>query len=101
MTLRRRVSSPTWCPEHGRMSGSGLRDMGGMCLKSDLTKSIGKLCDSLIGRSGGNDHGRFRSHFGVQAFEKQSGRPDLNRRPLDPQESIHIPATRELPCFRS
>ena len=30
-----------------------------------------------IGRSGGNDHGRFRSHFGVQAFENQSGRPDL------------------------
>jgi len=47
MTLRHRVSTPTWCPEHGRMSGSGLRDMSGMCLKSDLTKSIGKLCDSL------------------------------------------------------
>ena len=49
---------------------------------------------------GGNDHGGFRSHFGVQVFEKQSGRPDLNRRPLDPQESIHIPATRSSPCFR-
>jgi hypothetical protein len=38
------------------------------------------------GRSGGNDHGWFRSQFGVQAFEKPSGRPDLNRRPLDPQD---------------
>jgi hypothetical protein len=37
-------------------------------------------CFALPGRSGGNDHGSFRSHFGVQVFEKQSGRPDLNRR---------------------
>jgi hypothetical protein len=36
-------------------------------------------------RPGGNDHGGFRSQFWVQAFEKPSGRPDLNRRPLDPQ----------------
>jgi hypothetical protein len=42
-------------------------------------------CFADPGRSGGNDHGRFRSHFGVQVFEKPSGRPDLNRRPLDPQ----------------
>ena len=56
MTLRHRVSTPTWCPEHGRMSGSGLRDMSGMCLKSDLTKSIGKLCDSLIGDKTLPDH---------------------------------------------
>jgi hypothetical protein len=31
---------------------------------------------------------QFRSQFGVQAFEKPSGRPDLNRRPLDPQVTI-------------
>ena len=29
---------------------------------------------------------QFRSQFRVQVFEKLSGRPDLNRRPLDPQE---------------
>ena len=29
--------------------------------------------------------GEFRSQLGLQAFEKPSGRPDLNRRPLDPQ----------------
>ena len=56
-------------------------------------------CFAHPGRSGGNDHGRFRSHFGVQAFEKQSGRPDLNRRPLDPQECTHIPATRAFRYF--
>jgi hypothetical protein len=29
--------------------------------------------------------GEFRSQLGLQVFEKPSGRPDLNRRPLDPQ----------------
>jgi hypothetical protein len=38
----------------------------------------------------GNSHDRFRSHFGVRAFEKWSGRRDLNPRPLDPQECIHV-----------
>ena len=39
-------------------------------------------------RSGGNDHGSFHSQFRVRVFEKPSGRPDLNRRPLDPH---HVP----------
>jgi len=30
-------------------------------------------CFAHPGRSGGNDHGSFRSHFGVQAFEKPVG----------------------------
>ena len=38
--------------------------------------------------------------LGYKCSKNLSGRPDLNRRPLDPQESIHIPATRALPCFR-
>jgi hypothetical protein len=30
-------------------------------------------CFADPGRSGGNDHGWFRSHFGVQVFEKPVG----------------------------
>ena len=37
---------------------------------------------------------------GYKRSKNPSGRPDLNRRPLDPQESTHIPATRPFPCFR-
>jgi hypothetical protein len=37
-------------------------------------------------RPDGNDHGVFRSQLVHKAFEKPSGRPDLNRRPLDPQD---------------
>jgi hypothetical protein len=37
---------------------------------------------------------------GYKCSKNLSGRPDLNRRPLDPQECIHIPATRSFPCFR-
>ena len=44
--------------------------------------------------------GEFRSHLGLQAFEKPSGRPDLNRRPLDPQPCIPIATTRSGPYFR-
>jgi hypothetical protein len=38
--------------------------------------------------------------LGYKCSKNQSGRPDLNRRPLDPQESIHIPATRAFPYLR-
>jgi len=38
---------------------------------------------------------------GYKRSKNPSGRPDLNRRPLDPQESTDIPATRSFPCFRS
>jgi hypothetical protein len=37
---------------------------------------------------------------GPHSVRKPSGRLDLNRRPLDPQECIHISATRSCPCFR-
>jgi len=36
----------------------------------------------------------FVPNSGHKRSKNQSGRPDLNRRPLDPQECIHIPATR-------
>ena len=39
------------------------------------------------------------SHFGVQVFEKLSGRRDLNPRPLDPQECTPISATCLTSCF--
>jgi hypothetical protein len=43
----------------------------------------------------------FHSHLSRHNCSKnQSGRPDLNRRPLDPPESTHIPATRTILCFR-
>src|SRR5215467_14557998 len=42
-------------------------------------------------RSGGNDHGSFHPQFRVQVFEKPSGWPDLNRRPLDPQAHTSPP----------
>jgi hypothetical protein len=46
--------------------------------------------------------GEFRSQLSLQAFEKPSGRPDLNRRPLDPQPCFPIPTTRSPSrCRRS
>ena len=54
------------------------------------------VLDALLAHSGTVSHdrshlGEFRSQLGLQAFEKPSGRPDLNRRPLDPQPCIPIP----------
>ena len=37
---------------------------------------------------------------GYKCSKNQSGRPDLNRRPLDPQECIHISASRAVAYFR-
>jgi hypothetical protein len=39
--------NPQFAPGHGRMPGSGDQIVGGMCRTSDLTKPLGKLCDSL------------------------------------------------------
>jgi hypothetical protein len=45
-------------------------------------------CFAHPGRSGGNDHGSFVPISGYKRSKNPSGRPDLNRRPLDPQECI-------------
>src|SRR5262249_42465231 len=37
-----------------------------------------------LGRSRGNDHGSFRSHFGVQEFEKPVGTAGFEPATLDP-----------------
>ncbi len=42
----------------------------------------------------------FVPNWGLQVFEKPSGRRDLNRRPLDPQPCLHIPTISALSCFR-
>jgi hypothetical protein len=38
--------------------------------------------------------------LGYKSSKNLSGRPDLNRRPLGPEECTPIPATRSFPCFR-
>ena len=47
IALHDSVSIPNSRPEHGRMSGSDDQIVGGMCRMPDLTKPLGKLCDSL------------------------------------------------------
>jgi len=44
-----------------------------------------RAADPIPGRAN-HDH----SHLVPKAFEKPSGRPDLNRRPLDPQSRIRV-----------
>jgi hypothetical protein len=61
ITLHDSVSTPNSRPEHGRMSGSDDQIVGGMCRTSDLTKTLGKLCDSLYLTRILRDHGRAAS----------------------------------------